>query len=113
MSNWGMYIIYALIVYAFIVFARQNRDILRGLIMSIIVANVISLDTIGKGYATGFIQIFLYEVILFVITFIVMKVLEAFSTMNMKMGLFIIEVAASIGLVCLYVYMNSILITLI
>lgn len=113
MTDIGMYIIYSLIVYAFIAFARHDRNITKSFLMGIIIANVISLNTLRDGFATGFVQIFIYEAIICAVTLLVMKFLEALSNMNMKTMLFVIELIGAFGIVYLYTYMNTVLITLI
>lgn len=105
----GFFIIYALLIYGFIVFSRKNRDTYKALLLVILLGNIINLDYITINFSTQFIQIFLLEIIIVGLSFIVIKFLEAFSNLQAKFMLFILELLGSFGLCYIFFVIQELL----
>ena len=102
-----IYLVYILVLYVFIVSARNNKNIIRSLIGGFIVMNVMNLDVIKDKFVTGFLSIIIFELVNLFISFIVLQLTYNFSNMNRNAILFVIELIISAVLVYIY-YLTSV-----
>ena len=105
----GFLIFYILILYAFIVIARKNKNFKAGLLVSMLVANLTQMGNISDVFNSSIILVILYEVAMLIINYIILKLTYNISTMNRGIFLKIVGIIASIGLVAIYFYLGNII----
>lgn len=98
-------ILYMLILWAFVVMARRSMKFSTSYVMSIIVANLVELDTIK--YFDSMLFIGVYEIVIASFSYIILKLTYNMSKMNFTLLLYIVELLVSVGLVMAYYYLGN------
>lgn len=111
-NNTGLFLLYAVIIYGFIVLSRQSKDISKSLLVIFIIANIISLDYISINFSTHFIEIGIFEVVVAFVSLVLLEILSGLASMNNKIMLFIMELVGSAGLCYFFFIANNYLISL-